>query len=465
MQKDKIFSLLCLLTTAELNDFEKFLRKRYAKNNRLQQVFSYLKKFHPVYDSPVLEKTQIIKKIFKRNKITVKSLSNIYHQLMTALEEFLLLKEIDKNSFARNYLFLQVLKKRNASELFLQKIEESKSQLEETKNETGIGIGFLYKKMILHYANYFHSHSDQFLLVNGAEELAHLKNSLDNASEIAHLKYECELHNRHHMLKENTAVTDDAKKNKENEILKDLYTNTLKLIKQRDDTDFFKVFDLLKKAKDIVHKSEQAIILNYLTNHAVSSIKRGKLTDTEQLFELYAFGLENQILIIDGFISSSRFQNIVNLSSFLGKYEWLNIFVTEYNKNLSNESRDNILKLSDAQIAFERNEYDNVLGILNDVKFENIYFLLRGKSLILRSYVAEEKPTNLILDFTRAFKEQLKRNKFLSEKIKISYLNFLATITKMQADKNKEDLLAYLNKFELLQFKSWLMEIINKRKN
>ena len=465
MQKGKSFELLRLLDSVELTEFGGFLKKYYSSHNRLRQVFRFIKAYHPSYDSPDLEKSHVIKKVFKKKPVKTKSLLNIYSKLAEALEEFLTWKEINQKSFTRDYLLLQAFKKRNADELFRQSVKGAKKNLEKSKDESGIDIAYLYKKTALHYLNYFHADSDRFLITEGGKEMQSLKNSLDKLTQITNLKYECESYNRKNIFNEpapKTESIENAGLTNEFVLFEKLFANTLRLIKNGKKIDFKKTVKLLREAMDTVHKTELSIILNYLTNFAIRSINKGDLMYREY-FELLVMGFEKQILIADGFISSSEFQNAVNLASFLGKYEWLNNFVAKCNKSLKAESKENVLKLSEAQIFFEKKKFDNVLTVLIGVRFENIYLLLRGRSLILRSYVSKNESPVLILPYCRSFKEQLKRNKSLNQNIKTGYLNFLATVIKMQSNRDKKDLLAFLNKFELLQFKSWLIEIINKR--
>ena len=99
MYKTKLIQYLKTFTKTEITQFGKFLQSPYFNNSKLLiQLFQVLKKHHPDFDSKVLERRRISRKLFPNQKFQEKKLSNLFSDMDKLIEKFWIVEHIEQKS-------------------------------------------------------------------------------------------------------------------------------------------------------------------------------------------------------------------------------------------------------------------------------------------------------------------------------------------------------------------------------
>ena len=86
--------------------------------------------------------------------------------------------------------------------------------------------------------------------------------------------------------------------------------------------------------------------------------------------------------------------------------------------------------LDNVDSDFTKKEYDKALRMLLRVEFNDVYYHLDSKSLLMKVYY-EMNEFDAFLSLVDAFRIYLRRNKFISEFQKETYSNFIQVINKL----------------------------------
>jgi len=196
-------------------------------------------------------------------------------------------------------------------------------------------------------------------------------------------------------------------------------------------------------------------------NYCINKMNSGENEYWREAFELYHFGFQRQILMIDGYISKSTFQNFVSIGMRLKEYELIGSFIEEYNSFLEPKHRENIFHYSNSLLHFEKGNYEEAMDLLNQVEYDDIPLTLAGKTILIRMYYELDYDDALdsLISSTKAY---IQRKKLLAYH-KTSYSNFLKLITKLSKinpyDRSeKEKLVEKINAQNPVAAKQWLLE-------
>ena len=182
------------------------------------------------------------------------------------------------------------------------------------------------------------------------------------------------------------------------------------------------------------------------------------------MFYLYSYAAENDLILDNQIVAPSHFSNIINLACNVGKDEWAEDFIKKWSKFLEPDSLESALDLGNAQIAFARKEFDQVLDILRSTDSNDPFNHLLIRMLRLASYYEKEKgDINFILDNSRAFDAFLVRSKIMNQQMKYGAKNLSSYIRKLVNRKETEskiDLYESLKHCDSIYFRWWLEQKI-----
>ncbi|MBK8553222.1 MAG: hypothetical protein IPL53_20045 [Ignavibacteria bacterium] len=92
MKDTRLLKLIKSFTKEELKSFEKFLQSPFLKPARdTSELYYYIIKFYPDYDTSKLEKEKVFEKLFKGESYNEKKLLNLIFDLTKAAEDYLAL--------------------------------------------------------------------------------------------------------------------------------------------------------------------------------------------------------------------------------------------------------------------------------------------------------------------------------------------------------------------------------------
>ena len=435
--KNDFISIYTAIESKEQKVFANYIQCFYGNQKSILSVFE------EVATASSQKKLDAIREASVDNKNRL----NAFADLKKWLLEFLTIQEIRNNTTEAKLLGLEALHKRRLFDVYYQK---SKQLIIELDKQQDPNLWDLFWKVRLSHINYFNIPIDR--LQDYKADMMALLHDLDNFYMSAKLKYSAELYNRLNVLNEDYAsillqpILDLlTKEYKFDPIVKDIYWAMYQLTKEHSMDAYLKLKKFLveKPHHDLFEKS--AIVL-YLLNFATGRLRKGDETFIQETFELFQLGIKQSLFTTSGYFLTYTFLNIVNTACRLEKYEWVNDFVENWSPHLIPTEREEVTYLAMARIAFEEKRFNDVISLLQNVKFKNFNFILNVRLLLLRAYYEQNSPTNLMLDYCNALYLYVYRSKQIGEALRINTINFIKMFRTLVSGKSKKQLYAELDK-------------------
>jgi hypothetical protein len=120
MENSKLFSLLRTFSRKEMRLFDDFLCSPYHNTNRqLNVFFDAIKKHHPGFSSPRLEKEKLHRAVFGKMRFDDVRVRGLMSDVLELAEEFLALENMKKQGFSTDAFLLNELDARDQDALYV----------------------------------------------------------------------------------------------------------------------------------------------------------------------------------------------------------------------------------------------------------------------------------------------------------------------------------------------------------
>lgn len=208
-----------------------------------------------------------------------------------------------------------------------------------------------------------------------------------------------------------------------------MYAGFRALQEPENETCFQQLKELLAAHVHLFRQAESRDLFMTAINFAIRRHNRGERNYTREAFDLYRQALENGILLENGVLPKYTYVNILNLAKLTGEHDWARDFLEKYRAFLPEADRDNTYRYAKAVLHFRSSEYREVLELLREVDFPDVFIHLDARKMLLRSYyeLSEWLPLSSLLESFKAF---LRRRKDLGYH-RESYLNLLKFTQKL----------------------------------
>jgi hypothetical protein len=442
MQSSKLIQLLKTLSKKELKEFQQFTNSEFFnKNSQLIKFLDFLLQYQQDFDSELLDKEVFFANHYIGETYEEQKFRYLLSDLTILLENYIAFVEYKKNDFQQKYFLLQGLNKRNQDKYFLQDLEEIKK---------------LNSKNTLRDSNYyFNQHNINEISYDFTSEKRNrsfdtsLQDVIDNL-EITYLakgfKYYCEMINRRNILQVsyNLSFFDQMVKYLQNGMFDDVPAVQIyrliyiTLTNHHDQENYKALLGALEKNGKLFSQREQRGMYVFAQNYCIKRINQGEPAALEEIFDLYKKMVEHSLIYEGNYVSQPDFKNIVTTGLRLGEVDWVNGFIEEYKSKLNPEFSENAFTYSMAWIHFNKKEYDKALRMLLKVEFNDVYYHLDSKSLLMKVYF-EMNEYDAFFSLVDAFKIYLRRNKFISDFQRETYHNFILLINKLMKIKLRKN--------------------------
>ena len=168
----------------------------------------------------------------------------------------------------------------------------------------------------------------------------------------------------------------------------------------------------------------------YAQNFAIRKINAGEKRYLREYFDLSKAALEKKLLMVDGDLSPWTFKNLVIAALRVGEFNWAEQFIKNYKNRLNEKFRSNAYNYNQGALLFFKGQYGDALRLINQVEYTDIFYALDTRTMQIKIYyqLDEWDPMQSAIE---AFKVYLRRNKTLSENVKLLYNNFLKYTDKL----------------------------------
>ncbi|MEP7197300.1 MAG: hypothetical protein ABI851_12335 [Saprospiraceae bacterium] len=229
---------------------------------------------------------------------------------------------------------------------------------------------------------------------------------------------------------------------------------------------YYNLKNLIRKHIHLFSKDESKNIMEAAMNYTITQINQRKDKYYTELFELHKSALEIEILVINDEISQWTFKNIVANALRLKEFEWVENFIQSYSNKLNPKIRNNAIIFNLATLQMIKKNYKEVLTLLQQVQYEELFYNLDSKAMLLRAYYELDETTalNSLID---SFNIYLTRNKDISKMQKSIYSGLIRSTKKLlnYQNKSKSDLQTFRKEVENSSpvGKQWLLEKIDEQ--
>jgi hypothetical protein len=479
MKDSKLLQLLHSIKRDELRWLAKWVRSPYVNSNKwVVKLFDYLRKYAPEYDSPRLEKEKIFAHLFPGKPFDDNRVRHIMFGLTGIIEEFLIVERLKKDTFQKQRLLYSELGERNLYEFFDKKKKELTSQIEDGAYQDEY---YYLAKWRLEHDHFFHPQTYRYR--NASVHLQEMMQNLDAFFMLAKMRYSTELRNRENIFSEEHEIP-FVEETREmaathpifrEDVIFRVYADILSLMEEpENETVYQRLEENLTQNLDLFRPNDQASFIRYMINTTNQLYNKGKHQYLEKQFRLYKIGLNKDLFLYEGKLPDSTFLNIIVTASMVGEFEWIETFIARFAPTLLEEKRVDAISLGTAYWYFGKGEFKSALKLLQKIESSDLQYLLRIKSLSIRSYfeifLTDDTYYELVNYESKAFEKFLRRNELLSETRIRSYLKFISFILKMASlkthfkvnEKNVENLKKKLEEEASIIAKQWLKDKMNQ---
>lgn len=477
MQKNKLYSILSYFNKYEQNRLRKYLISPYFnKNEDLVKLFEILiedinKKEKNSDTQKVqfkeLEKENLWFTLYPKMKFDGVKFRKLFSDLLRLVEGFLAQQIYDENPLHQATYLIEAVGKNGMSKLYSSTMRNarrlSKQQFLQPANY------YYYQYQI--EKNFFELSEHEFKRVE-KKNLEEIADNLDLFYIAEKLRYYCAILSHQHIISHEYKmpfidnIIEQVRSNKYNEIppIAIYYQIYLTLTDIENTNHYYILKELLEKHGLQFPKMEAYNIYDSTMNYCIRKINAGHPHFLKEYFDIYVDFLEKEIIFIRGQLTLLQFKNIIVTALRLGKYEWTEKFITNYQYRLPEASRENAVTFNYARLYFYQKKHDKVIELLREVEYEDVTYNLSSKAILLFTYYEtdEVEPLYSLMESFRTF---LNRHKEIPAQRRKNYHNlikFTKKLTKIIAGEKKaiDKIKAEIDNTPALVNKDWLLEKI-----
>lgn len=462
------------LSKVYLNRFTLFVESPYFnKHNPTKKLHEYLMDLHPNFEEIHCTKEVVFKKVFEQEKFKLQKLKDVNSILLDLFEQFLASEALKKDNELFRRLEIQEcfdnkLNRQTKKVLNVSFKESEKSKINQSK--------LYYHKYLLNDFAY------SFQVTNGDRKtsaffLQESINNLDRFYFSEKMLLGSAIINRTSIVKNEfeflffEEINDLIKKNTlffEGDIIIKINQQLFLLQKALKEEYYYNLKKLISDCN--LNRSELKIYYSFLSNFCIRMINSGKQNYLNEQFNLNKEIISKDLLLENNIISEWSYKNIIAISLRLKEFDWIETFIEKYTRKLKYENYLNAYNYNMANLAYFKKNYDIAQGLLLNVEYTDIFYLLNSKSLLLKIYfdTNEHEPLDYLL---HSFRLLVMRQKKISTKLKNGYLNLIKitkSILKIEMKKTTlkqedifiktNDIIEQTKKYDSIADKAWLLE-------
>ena len=436
MQDSKIIRLLKSLDSSEMRLLHKYLRSPFFNySTAVLSLYEYLRKFHPSFSGPDLERKQVYSKIFPGKSYRDKTFRNLLHEFLGHIEHFMIQLQVRNDEYVSKKLLMEAQARRDLFPFFVQRNQELIRELEERPYRDI----FIYRELTdLYEQFYFHPSTDK--LEEGEKALRAMLDNLDRYYIADKLRLANEVFTRQKMVQMELSISlvdpilEEVRQSDLEIPLLTFYAALYRLNRNGEESLFLQLKEqLLKQAGQLSFSDRQGGLLQLL-NYSIRRGNRGETAFLQEAFDLYGYGLEEQLLFENGKLTDATFTNISFLGGKIGALDQVEIFIRDNVKFLDEHIRTDAETLAWAFLFYKQQAYEKVDDLIGNTTFASTFYSLRARSILIRSlfelFLNDESYYDLMVARIEAFEKYLRR-KEITDAQRDPYLGLVKFLKKM----------------------------------
>jgi len=171
--------------------------------------------------------------------------------------------------------------------------------------------------------------------------------------------------------------------------------------------------------------------------------------------------LKEKILFADNKLSHVQFNNMVDFGVKTDNFKWVNQFIKDYCQIIDpKDLKEDSIKIAKASLHFGKQEYEQVIQSLNEVKFLDMDHAMRVRWLLLCSHFEVNKGSQTFKYFCDAYEIFFKRNEVVHPVTIEASLNLLRYIKLLSKPFDAESMFEQVLNENPMYFKVWVLKKI-----
>ena len=443
MRESKLIVLLQTFDNTQLKAFDKFIHSPYFNTSEVcirlwQQVYKHA----PSFESNLLDKEKIYKKIYPKENFHDKKLRQLRSRLLKLVEEFMAVENFKKDEFRFKKEIANAYLDKGMKDHFEGKYEQLKKSFDDEKFLTASD---LHHKLSLHHYSYFNEH---YIKGNSTpNDLAVATQLLDQYYTQQKLLYTIEwitysnLFN--YKMPENikTFITflEQKKQEQASSSSQFIFENAIKLLLQENVEIGYSIFIQIKQEfisnYEKLNKTEKIIVLRLLINFCLKASRKGKNLN-KSIFQLNQLGLTDGAIFQRGLMTNISFSNIVGTAIKLKEIDWAVNFIKKESYRLYEPQSDSYRSLLEASLYFYKEEYKDCLMLLSNMdSMSHIMMEISKRGLKLRAafecYLKDENYAPMVTTNIESFNKFLSRKEVVTDLRKDAFSNFVRFLKRL----------------------------------
>ncbi|TAE50604.1 MAG: hypothetical protein EAZ89_11745 [Bacteroidetes bacterium] len=158
------------------------------------------------------------------------------------------------------------------------------------------------------------------------------------------------------------------------------------LLDPSDAPSFARLRHLLEESGQQIPEAEQRNLYFLLLNVCIKRLNQGEAEAGTAIFEIYGSLLSRELLLENGYLAPGHFKNVVAIGVRLREFERTERFIESYHLQLPPAEHESVYAYNQAYLAFSRGEYRQVLRLLRRSEWNDLYYQLDARVLLIKTY-------------------------------------------------------------------------------
>jgi hypothetical protein len=423
MFHSRLITLLQALSKEELKRFEAFLKSPYHnQSDKMLKFFRLIEPHHPHFTSKKLEKEKLFAALYDNRVYNDLTMRKTISELFGLLKSFIAIEQLQRESLQENEFRIKWFEKRNLAKLVDAEIESSvrllgdyvKHNIDYYHHLHSNDL-FKFERMLQHFGSTEHK------LLKGLDTFAHV-HSLNREYLINCLNFQHYFMAlaRIYRFSPDEELFDIMEAlalkyvNKGDAVI-DLWYNIFRLERTDEEKYFFELKTKLFANNPSVPQNVAENACVALENYTSRKIRHGEEKFASDAVQIYRFGIENNLYLEDGTMNATLYKNIVVRMVDTDEIDWVENFVQEYKKYLTDELREDSYNYALAHIMFARKRYKEALLLSLSYGDANPISKSLARFLVARTQYELEMFSELEVELD-ALRYQLKDKRFNPER-------------------------------------------------
>lgn len=424
----------------ELVSFNDFINSKYFNSNKsIINLFNYLKSLYPDIKEEDYTKKKLSAVIYSEKKVNDVKIRKLISDFCKITERFFLQVESEKNETANRIILLKALRDRK---MYKRYEMEMNSLVKEQREVYSKNDGYYLNQINILTEKYYYEENN--FKLKFAECLQEKSDNLDYYFVLN------KLHSFHEMLDNEPGKDRVFDKKFLNEI-NSFVQNNLEVISNEhpkiyiiylvvkmnmtfEDKYLNKLINYLKNNESKFTHESLCYYYHYVRAYYVKKLNRGEKGSLKNAFQILKLMKEKNLFLIEGRITDSEFNSVVNILLPMKEYKWIDEFIEEYKKYLDSPFSKDAYNLAKARLYYGKKDYAEIFRHLNKLDYKEPFYYYNSKFILGRVYfeTGDYKALKYILDNLRQYvrlKNNMTSEQITAIKMYVKYVSSLIKIT------------------------------------